>query len=99
MMRYFNKASSVPSIVAFPLLIPPVLTLNRTIGPPDDKRLIYASNSCNGSDPLNFRFGVCSILIACIYEHLDPAFQASLNSGTNIASLLPTILVLIGESG
>ena len=98
-MRYFKKTFPLPSIVAFSLLIPPVLTLNRTIGPPDDKRFIYASNICNGSDPLNFKFGVCSILVACIYEHLDEAFKASLSSGTNIASLLPTILVLIGESG
>lgn len=69
--------------------------MQRTIGPPTDQRFIHASTVCNGSDPTNLKFGTCSILIYCIYANIDQAFQASLSSGTNIASLLPTILVLI----
>lgn len=78
------------------VLIPSTLAFNRTIGPPNDGRFIAASRACNGSDPANFKFAVCSLLIACVYDKLDEAFKASLSSGTNIASLLPTILVLIG---
>ncbi|KAL8902934.1 MAG: hypothetical protein Q9171_007561, partial [Xanthocarpia ochracea] len=68
----------------------------RTIGPVGDDRFEIASEACDGTNRNNFEFGVCSQLIACIYDHLDEAFKASLSTGTNIASLLPTILVLIG---
>lgn len=69
----------------------------RTIGPVGDHRFEIASEACDGTNRNNFEFGVCSQLIACIYDHLDEAFKASLSTGTNIASLLPTILVLIGK--
>lgn len=98
MTRYLSQFFSFRSIVASSLLIPPTHALRRTIGPPNDARFISASKVCNGSDRKQFEFGVCSLLIACIYENLDEAFKASLSSGTNIASLLPTILVLIGGS-
>ena len=96
MTRPLFKLFSLPSVVVSSLLIPPTLGLRRTIGPPNDARFITASKACNGSDRKEFEFAVCSLLIACVYEKLDEAFKASLSSGTNIASLLPTILVLIG---
>ncbi|KAL8837050.1 MAG: hypothetical protein Q9176_005919 [Flavoplaca citrina] len=70
----------------------------RTIGPVGDHRFEIASEACDGTNRNNYEFGVCSLLIACIYDHLDEAFKASLSTGTNIASLLPTILVLIVDN-
>ena len=96
MMRRALFLSRALLISALSFLIPSVLALKRTIGPPKDYRFIAALRICNGSDPANFKFAVCSVLIACVYENIDEAFKASLSSGTNIASLLPTILVLIG---
>lgn len=96
MTRHLSQSFSLRSVVASSLPIPPTLALRRIIGPPNDPRFISASQACNGSDPKEFEFGVRSLLIACVYAKLDEAFKASLSSGTNIASLLPTILVLIG---
>lgn len=87
---------SFRSVLVSSLLIPPTLGLRRTVGPPNDPRFMTASKACNGSDQKEFEFGVCSLLITCIYEKLTEAVKASLSSGTNIVSLLPTILVLIG---
>ncbi|MCJ1429741.1 hypothetical protein MMC29_007656, partial [Sticta canariensis] len=84
-------------ISSLSFLIPSALAFNRTAGPPQDHRFAAASRACNGSNPANFQFQRCSVLIACVYNKLDEAFKASLGSGTNIASLLPTILVLIGS--
>lgn len=72
--------------------------MRRTVGPPTDRRFVHASKLCNGSDPENFKFDTCSDLITCIYAHITQALAASLSSGTNIAALLPTILVLIGKA-
>ena len=96
-MHVLSQPFSVVSIVVSICFISPTLALKRTIGSPGDARFIRASNACDGTNPQSFEFGICSLLIACIYDKLDEAFKASLSSGTNIASLLPTILVLIGE--
>ena len=99
---FWNNARSLAAFLrclyrCVDIFIPPTLALKRTIGPPGDARFIRASNACDGTNLENFEFGVCSLLIACIYDNLDEVFKASVSSGTNIASLLPTILVLIGE--
>ena len=96
MPRHLSQFFSLRTVIVSLVLVSPALALRRTIGPPNDARFISASKACNGSDRRQFEFGVCSILIACIYDKLDEAFKASLSTGTNIASLLPTILVLIG---
>lgn len=85
------------SALVLSAVISQALAFTCTIGPPGDYRFIYASEACDGSNPKKFEFGECSVLIACIYDNLDEAFKASLSSGTNIASLMPTILVLIGK--
>ncbi|KAI9784561.1 MAG: hypothetical protein M1839_001783 [Geoglossum umbratile] len=77
-------------------LIFPSQALNRTVGPPDDYRFVGVSKIRGGSNPANFEFRKCSVLIDCVYEHLSEALKASLSSGTSIAALLPTILALIG---
>ena len=97
MRRPLSKLLPFGSVLVSSLLIPPTLGLRRTVGPPNDPRFISASKACNGSDRKEFEFGVCSLLITCIYEQLSEAAKASLSSGTNIVSLLPTILVLIGR--
>ena len=96
-MHVLLQPFSVVFFVVSVCFIPPTLALKRTIGPPDDARLILASNACDGTNLKNLEFGVCSLLIACIYDNLDEAFKSSSSIGTNIASLLPTILVSIGE--
>lgn len=73
--------------------------LLRTIGPVGDPHFKKAVAACDGANPKNFEFAVCSPFVDCIYDNVTEAFKASLSSGTNIASLLPTILVLIGELG
>lgn len=78
-------------------LVIPAQTIKRTVGPATDPRFQNASRICNGSDPRVFEFRTCSLLIDCVYDNLTEAFKASLSSGTSIAALLPTILVLIGE--
>lgn len=85
------------SALVFSTFISQALAFTRTIGPPGDYRFIRASEACDGSNPKKFEFGEYSVLIACVYDNLDEAFKASMSSGTNIASLLPTILVLIGK--
>lgn len=97
MLPHLSRSSSSLFILASSHLIRPVLALTRTIGPVGDYRFDRASAACDGANRENFEFGACSVLIACIYDNLDEAFKASLSSGTNIASLLPTILVLIGK--
>ena len=97
MRRPLSGLFSVRSVLASSLFIPPTLGLRRTVGPPNNAHFTSAIKACNGSDPKEFEFDVCSLLISCIYEKLDEALKASLSSGTNIASLLPTILVLIGR--
>ena len=96
-MHILSQPFSVVSIAVLIFFISPTLALKRTIGPPGNAHFINASNACDGTNPKNFEFGICSLLISCIYDNLDEAFKASLSSGTNIASLLPTVLVLIGE--
>ena len=96
MKRPISILLSFRSVLVSSLLIPPTLGLRRTVGPPNDPRFMTASEACNGSDRKEFEFGVCSLLITCIYEELTEVVKASLSSGTNIVSLLPTILVLIG---
>lgn len=97
MIRYLSRPFSILSLLASSYLITPALALRRTAGPSDNYRFVRASNSCGVGDPKSFEFGACSILITCVYETLSEAYKANLSTGTNIASLLPTILVLIGE--
>lgn len=63
------------TIVSLPSIAPPS-TLLRTIGPVGDRRFEIVSEACDGANCQNFEFGVCSILIACIYDTLDEAFKA-----------------------
>lgn len=97
MMHSPAESTLLTSFVVFLLFILPIQAINRTVGPPHDQRFIDASNHCNGHDPASFTFGPCSLLIDCVYEHLDESLKASLSCGTSIAALLPTILVLISE--
>lgn len=97
MMHTPSESTSLTSFMVLLLFILPTQAINRTVGPPHDPHFVNATNSCNGSDPANFRFDECSKLISCVYEHLHEGFKASMSCGASIAALLPTILVLIGE--
>ena len=97
MVRHLYQAFSTLSIIAYSCIVRSGLARTRTVGPANDHKFLKASKACDGNNPKNFEFGMCSRLISCIYENLGEALKASLSSGTNIASLLPTILILIGE--
>ena len=75
------------------------IALLRTVGPVSDPQLKRAATACDSTNPKNLEFGVCSHLVDCIYDNITEAFKGSLSSGNNIASLLPLILFLRGESG
>jgi len=100
-MKFVLRASSYLSQFtsgALFFLVSRVEALQRTVGPATDPVFENVSRICNGSDPASFDFGTCSNLISCVYDHLSSAYIAGLSSGTSIAALLPTILVLIGSS-
>lgn len=99
MFCLLTKLFRIFSVILSLCPISPTRALLRTIGPVGDPRFQRAVAACDGANPKKLEFGVCSELVDCIYDNVDEAFKASLSSGTNIASLLPTILVLIGELG
>ncbi|KAI1909912.1 hypothetical protein LOZ12_003907 [Ophidiomyces ophidiicola] len=70
--------------------------LKRTVGPVSDLTFANLSRECNGSDPELFKWGKCPGLINCVYSKMEPNYSLGTNIGSNIAGLLPTILVLIG---
>lgn len=82
--------------ILLPLLVPLATAIKRTAGPPGNRHFIAASQTCNASNSPNFQFGLCSAFITCMYNELSEGFKANISVGTNIASLLPTILLLIG---
>lgn len=78
-----------------------VCAIPRTIGLLSDFQVQGAVQACyrqaNGTNPLGFEFGQCPALIGCVLSNLPPDVSAGMQSGTNIASLVPTILALVGE--
>lgn len=99
MFRSIFNPFRISSVIAFLCPISPTLALLRTVGPVGDPHFKRAVAACDGTNPQNFEFGVCSRFVDCIYDNVTEAFNAGLSSETNIASLLPTILVLTGELG
>lgn len=97
MFCLLSKIFRTFSVIVSLCSIYPTQALLRTIRPIGDPHFKRAVAACDGANPQKFQFGVCSRLVDCIYDNVSEAFKASMSSGTNIASLLPTILVLIGK--
>lgn len=78
------------------LLLGPVQALQRYIGDPSDDITRNISTTCGASNPTNFAAGKCPALLRCVLDALPSDLTAGFQSGGNIASLVPTILALIG---
>ena len=78
-----------------------VRAIPRTIGLLSDSRVQAAVDGCfeqgNSTNPIGFEIGQCSALVDCVLNNLPADVSAGMNSGTNIASLVPTILALVGK--
>ncbi|MCJ1249325.1 hypothetical protein MMC30_006548 [Trapelia coarctata] len=79
-----------------------VYAIPRSIGLLSDSRVQAAVQECydqaNSTNPVGFDFGQCPALVGCVLSTLPPDVSAGMQSGTNIASLVPTILALIGAA-
>ncbi|KAF2164690.1 hypothetical protein M409DRAFT_56501 [Zasmidium cellare ATCC 36951] len=73
--------------------------LQRSIGNPTDPKIQNVVHECLNTDPLSgFGYHRCPHLLRCALDNLPSDITAGMQSGANIASLLPTILALIGAS-
>lgn len=90
--------SGFPSRLLFSFLhILPIDALHRTIGNPNDAIIQKVVRQCLDSNPLSgFGYGRCPSLLRCTLDNLPSDLTAGMQSGANIASLLPTILAIIG---
>jgi hypothetical protein len=82
------------------LLSLPVRALKRTIGVSSDIRTQETFRNCiqgsNNTYHVDFEYGGCPNLIACMMNNLPADLTAGMQAGGNIASLVPTILALVG---
>lgn len=82
------------------LFSPSVLAIQRTIGASSDIRTQNTVQGClqesNSTDPIGFEYGACPYLIACVMSNLPADITAGMQAGGNIASLVPTVLALVG---
>jgi hypothetical protein len=70
--------------------------LHRTVGDPDDPIMQGVASECL-ADPRNgFGYGKCPDLMRCVLDTLTSERTTGMQSGSNIASLVPTTLALIG---
>lgn len=58
------------SVIVLLRHISPTLALLRTVGPVGDPHFKKAVAACDGTNPKNFEFGVCSHFVECIYDHI-----------------------------
>lgn len=74
----------------------PVSALTRYVGEPSDPIMDPISQQCGGHNQTNFNGGLCPVLLRCVLDKLPSDISAGMQSGSNIASLVPTITALIG---
>lgn len=76
----------------------------KTLGSPTDQGFQEIFQNCMNNDTLidiyggstGFGFGRCPNLIDCVLSSASEGTKAGMSSGTSIASLIPTMLALIG---
>jgi len=98
-MSSLRRAGSfTPALL--PLLFPLVQAIQRTIGDPSDTQTQNVLTECLGqsssTDPIGFGYGACAHLLRCVSDNLAGDISAGMQSGGTIASLIPTILALVG---
>jgi len=95
--RHFRLPAAFSGLLLLPL---PVRALQRTIGVSGDTVTKDTFSKCvqesNSTFPVNFEYGGCPNLIACMINNLPADISAGMQAGGNIASLVPTILALVG---
>ena len=78
----------------------PVCAIHRVIGSSSDNFTQAVIHDCfsqaNSTAPEGFKFGECARLIRCVLDGLPSDISAGMQSGANIASLVPTILAIVG---
>lgn len=71
--------------------------LERTIGDPNDSSLQSVVSNCLTTTPNSgFTYDKCTFLVRCVLDNVVSEIAAGFQSGSNIASLVPTTLALIG---
>ncbi|KAL9120449.1 MAG: hypothetical protein Q9187_002996 [Circinaria calcarea] len=78
--------------------VPVGAAVNRAIGLASDARTQAAVQECSFKPNRTFNFGECSGLVKCVLDGLPSDISAGMQSGANIASLVPTILVIVGAA-
>jgi len=68
----------------------------RYIGQPTDPNMRAVSDYCHGWNQTNFKAGLCPALLRCVLDNVASDISAGMQSGGNIASLVPTITALLG---
>ncbi|KAL9117363.1 MAG: hypothetical protein Q9187_006101 [Circinaria calcarea] len=76
----------------------PVGAVSRTIGLASDARTQAVVQECSSKPNSTFNFGECARLINCVLDGLPSDVAAGMQSGANIASLVPTILAIVGAA-
>ena len=78
-----------------------VHAVQRYIGLPSDNITQDAVQQCftqaNSTYPMSFNYGECPALIRCVLTTLPADWTAGMQSGANIASLVPIILAIVGK--
>lgn len=80
------------------LLLPGAKAIARTVGDASSQKVAAACFAAATPDePVGFESNSCPRLIRCVSDNLPSDISAGMQSGANIASLVPTILALVGE--
>jgi hypothetical protein len=78
------------------IFLQPVQAFQRYVGDPTNPIVRNISYTCGANNQTNFENGLCPALLRCVLDELPSDIAAGFQSGGNIASLVPTILTLIG---
>jgi hypothetical protein len=96
-LRNLRLYSVFSGMILFSL---PVRAIQRNIGVSSDTETQDTVQKCfqesNSTYPIGFEHGCCPNLIACVMSNLPADISAGMQAGGNIASLVPTILALVG---
>ena len=91
-----KNVNHVPFACLTALFLQPVQAFHRYIGDPTNNLVRNISNACGADNQSNFDAGNCPVLLGCVIDGMPSDVAAGFQSGGNIASLVPTILTLIG---
>lgn len=98
MARGLHLANAIHTSLAClsAIFLQPVQAFQRYISDPTDAVVRDISDACGANNQSNFASGNCPSLLRCVLDEIPSDIAAGFQSGGNIASLVPTILALIG---